>query len=80
MYLYIQLTVDLLAWMNQLASSVLVMGGTDVALQGDNVIFTCSSGLVLNGPNISICMRNGEWEPDPRKVACKRKNRTAFIS
>ena len=66
--------------MDESASSVLVMGGTDVALQGDNITFTCSSGLALNGPNISICMRNGEWEPDPRKVACKRKNCTAFIS
>jgi hypothetical protein len=47
------------------------MGYNDVALEGDSVSFTCSSGLVLTGPNSSTCMENGEWEPDPREVACK---------
>ena len=58
-----------------LASSVLVMGYNGVALKGDSVSFTCSSGLVLSGPNSSTCMGNGEWEPDPREVACEGKGK-----
>ena len=61
--------------MNESASSVLVhvSGYIDgVALEGNIVSFSCSSGLVLTGPNSSICMRNGEWEPDPREVDCHK--------
>ena len=58
--------------MDELASSVLVSGYNGVALKGDSVSFTCSSGLVLSGPNSSTCMGNGEWEPDPREVACHK--------
>ena len=45
----------------------------NVALEGDSVNFTCFSGFVLTGPNSSTCMGNGEWEPDPREVACHKR-------
>ena len=40
---------------------------------GTIITFSCSPGLglVLEGPNISVCMENGEWEPDPMEVECK---------
>ena len=42
------------------------------AREGTVIIFICStSDLVLTGPNTTICMSNGEWEPDPAEVACK---------
>ena len=42
----------------------------DPALKGENITFTCLSGAILNGPNSSTCIGNGEWEPDPREVEC----------
>ena len=42
----------------------------DRALEGDHITFTCPSGLIHNGPNSSMCMGNGEWEPDSREVYC----------
>ena len=32
--------------------------------------FGCPHGLVLNGPNATTCMGNGEWEPDFEDVKC----------
>ena len=52
----------------------LVVGYTNIALEGDSINFSCSSGLELTGPNSSTCMGNGEWEPDPREVACEGGN------
>ena len=40
-------------------------------VEGTNVIFGCSNGLVLSGPNVSTCMENGQWVPDPSEVKCK---------
>ena len=34
----------------------------------------------LNGSNISTCMGNGEWEPDPREAVCKRKGIKLMLS
>ena len=51
--------------------SVRVVVDRDPALEGTNITFSCSSGLVLTGPNRTTCMDNGLWEPDPRKVSCK---------
>ena len=39
--------------------------------RGTLIQFSCLTGLVLTGPNLSICMGNGEWEPDPREAQCK---------
>lgn len=42
------------------------------AREGTVITFTCSTlDLVLTGPNTTICMSNGVWEPDPVEVACK---------
>ena len=66
-----------------LVESVLIIGHgysiPNVALEGDSVSFTCSSGLILTGPNSSICTGNGEWEPDPREVACHKRRYNNFI-
>ena len=40
------------------------------SLEGEGIRFSCPK-RVLIGPNSTTCMGNGEWEPDPRKVACK---------
>jgi hypothetical protein len=65
--------------LDESASSVLVMGYNDVALEGSSVNFTCSSGLVLTGPNSSTCMGNGKWEPDPSRLACRNHHQTITI-
>ena len=49
---------------------MIVDGYEDPALEGQNIIFSCPSELVMIGPNSATCMGNGEWEPDPREVAC----------
>ena len=40
-------------------------------IEGQFVTYTCPPGIILTGPNASVCTGNGEWEPDPRDmVAC----------
>ena len=39
-------------------------------LEGENITFTCPTGAILTGPNMSTCVENEEWEPDPREVEC----------
>ena len=51
--------------LHDVADSVVALGYSTPALEGHNVDFTCPPSLILIGPNISICMGNGEWEPDP---------------
>ena len=54
--------------------SILQYPSSDInpASEGTVITFTCSaSDLVLTGPNSTICMSSGEWEPDPAEVACK---------
>ena len=51
-------------------TNALAVDYEDPALEGQNITFTCASSLTLSGPNISTCMENGEWEPDPREVEC----------
>ena len=50
-----------------------VIGYMIPAREGTNVTLSCSSGLELSGPNTSTCIRNGEWEPDPREAVCQGK-------
>ena len=52
------------------------IGYSDPAVEGTSVYFSCHLELVLTGPNISTCVRNGEWEPDPREVECRGNNFT----
>ena len=51
-------------------SDVITVGYEDPALEGANITFTCPTRAILSGPNSSVCMGNGEWEPDPRVVNC----------
>ena len=43
------------------------------AIPDSSVVFSCSlPGYTLIGSNMSICMENGEWDPDPREaIKCK---------
>ena len=48
-----------------------VVDFNDPALEQTTVTFSRPPGMTFSGPNSSICMGNGEWEPDPRDVKCK---------
>ena len=50
-------------------SSVEYSGNTNPSLEGSTVNFTCPPRFALVGPNMSTCMGNGEWEPDPRELS-----------
>ena len=54
---------------------LMVIGNTqDVpVMEGINVSFRCRSEFKLSGPNLSTCVRNGEWEPDPSEVKCRHR-------
>ena len=39
--------------------------------EGQFITYTCPPGLVLTGPNASVCTGNGRWEPDPGVVDCR---------
>ena len=56
--------------MNQINEFINICGSMNPAIEGTNVTFNCPHGLVFNGSNTSICMRNEEWEPDPQKLRC----------
>ena len=49
-------------------------------VEGSSIILSCPLGYYLNGSNISTCMGNGEWEPDPREAVCKRKGIKLMLS
>ena len=51
-------------------TNALALDYVDPALEGQNITFVCPTGQILNGSNSSMCMGNGEWEPDPREVEC----------
>ena len=40
-------------------------------VEGTQIYFSCPPGLLLSGPNLSMCMENEEWEPTPREVECE---------
>ena len=56
--------------MNHIDKSIKIHGYVNPAIEGTSVMFSCPPGLVLTGPNISMCMRNGEWELDPQELKC----------
>ena len=41
------------------------------AVEGTVVFLTCPSGQVLTGPNMTVCMGNRGWEPNPKEAQCK---------
>ena len=49
-------------------------------MEGAIVSFNCCSEFILTGPNSSMCMRNGEWEPDPREVECRQKGLSIYVT
>ena len=51
-------------------SNIQAIGNSIPALEGDDVTFSCPLELEINGSNVSICMGNGKWEPDPGEVEC----------
>ena len=52
-------------------SSIRISGHQISTAEGSNVTFSCPPGQALTGPNMSTCMGNGEWEPDPWELECK---------
>ena len=49
----------------------MVSGSRDRPLiEGLFITYSCPPRFILNGPNISTCMGNGEWEPDPGQMEC----------
>ena len=51
-------------------NSVRVSLDRGLALVETNATFSCLPGLAFSGPMKSMCMENGEWEPDPVEVEC----------
>ena len=50
---------------------VLLSGSQDSSpIEGQFITYTCPTGFNLTGPNVSVCMGNREWEPDPGEVDC----------
>ena len=56
---------------------VKIMGYSDPAVKGSNISFGCSSGLEFT---TATCMRNGEWEPDPRELECNNMYAWLYIA
>ena len=49
-------------------------GYHDPVVEGTSAHFSCPTGQTLTGLNTSMCMGNGQWEPDPRSLECKGKS------
>ena len=64
-------------------SEIQITGYSDPAIEGRNVSIHCPPGMVLmvmeTIASTLVCTGNGEWEPDPRKVACVHPATTAKI-
>ena len=39
-------------------------------IEGQSITYTCPTGFILTGSNMSVCTGNREWEPDPGQVDC----------
>ena len=48
----------------------MLTGSDSPPIEGQIITYTCPPGFVLNGPNASVCMRNGKLKPDPGEVEC----------
>ena len=46
-------------------TNALAVDYVDPALEGQVITYVCPPGQILNGSNMSTCIRNEEWEPDP---------------
>ena len=47
------------------ANVVVVTGSDSPPIEGQFVTYTCPPRFIQTGPNASVCMGNGEWEPHP---------------
>ncbi len=54
--------------------SIQVTNYRNPAIEGTIVTFSCPNELILTGSNTSMCMRNGEWEPDPKRNRCESES------
>ena len=44
-------------------------------IEGSIVTYGCiSPGLKVTGPNMSACVNNGHWEPNPLDITCAGNN------
>ena len=59
--------------LSMIDDSVRALLDSDSTLVETNTTFSCLPGLEFRGPYKSICMVNGEWEPDPSEVDCLGK-------
>ena len=53
------------------ANVVVVIESDSPPIKGQLITYTCPPGFILTGPNASVCMGNGEWEPDPSQMNCR---------
>ena len=60
-------------------SKLQITGYSNPGIEGRNVSIRCPPGMVPVGPSTLVCTGNGEWEPDPRKVACVYPATTAML-
>ena len=54
---------------DQVSDVVQVLNFMEPAVEESTVTFVCPLGLMLSGPNTSMCI-NGSWFPDPRNLQC----------
>ena len=47
-------------------------------IEGNIVTYSCSPGLKIIESNVSTCMNNGQWEPNPLDITCTGKYLYAF--
>ena len=62
--------VAILYHLIKLYNSINITGITDPIAEGTTAMFSCPLGQTLTGPNVSVCMENGEWIPDTEEVQC----------
>ena len=58
---------------------IIIMGYMEPAMEGAAVTLVCPPRYTLIGPNTTMCMGNGEWEPDPSEVECKGTYCKSFV-
>ena len=53
-------------------NSVSITGYNEqAAVIGTTIFYSCPPSFVLIGPNSSICMENGKWNPDSSRIECR---------
>jgi hypothetical protein len=52
----------------------IALDDTVLPVEGTTFTLSCPPGLVLIGPNSTICTKTGQWEPDPSELVCTGKS------